>query len=304
MPHGFARSTNGSPLAKPQIPEGAVVGDMPTAAPRDTGPLVSKVGPLWQFLPAIYGQMTTMAACMGLVQELLAGNFEVLDAETTGFSPSKCVMWQLSAMRFENFEPVESLDRVISISREDYEQAFDGCSTDRRRELMDMIHLSWERIEEEGQPAEKVLLDFEKFLGGTKDSVPLLGYHTRSIDLPFIQVLWAQHFNRDVFLPMRRLIDVGVAIKAAQIGRTMITDESPDMFMRRVTAVAAKAIYWSVKYVTEQFHLNLDSDELHDALTDCKVLGMIWDVIAHQGMTDERKQQWHDRPLGKIQSVK
>ena len=72
--------------------------------------------------------------------------------------------------------------------------------------------------------------------------------------------------------------------------------------MKRINGNRAGKIYWSVQYVTEQFDLELDPDALHDSLVDCKVLGMIWDFIAHQGMTEERKAEWRDQLLGKIQS--
>jgi len=279
----------------PKRPQGAVMpaAPMEPVVMGDQVPRVSRLGPLKIFLPAIYGQMTDMARKLNVLPDLLEGNVDTLDAETTGFNRSKCVMWQLSAMRFRKFEPAEHLDRVISISREDYDNAFYGQAD--KAEIMQKIHLTWERIEQEGVPAKQVLDEFQDFLGGPS-TLPLLGFHTRSIDLPFIQILWGQHYpGIPVFFPMHRLIDVGVAVKAAQLDNKMLSSESVESFMRRITATRAKRIYWSVQYITEQLGFEIDHDALHDALTDCAVVGMIWDYVAHQEMTPGRMQDWRER---------
>lgn len=287
MTYGYARLP-----ADAVIPESA----MAPIAPGDVAPKVSKVGPLMRFLPLIYDRTLTMANRMGITQNLLNGNFEALDAETTGFSRTRCVLWQLSAVRFENFEPASELNRVISISREDFDNAFTDHGD--RDAMLQTVHLSWERIQKEGVPAAAVLGDFYDYLID-REGMPLLGYHTRSLDLPFIQILWAEHFpDREVFLPMHRLIDMGVAIKSAQLEVDILPDEDPDQFMRRVMAMREKQVYWSVQYAAEQFQLGLDFDALHDSLVDCKTLGMIWDFIAHQGMSEERKREWQDRLRG------
>ena len=282
-------------------PEDAVIPDATPVdsfapIPGDQVPRVSRVGPLLRFLPLIFQRMVDVASLRGVREPLLAGEFDVLDAETTGGSRSKNVMWQLAAVKFRGFIPVDRLSRVIAISREDYDNAFLGRPD--REEIMDKIHLSWERIEAEGCPAREVMDEFDEFIRG-RDGIPMLGYHTRSIDLPFTQILWSQIYpGREVFLPMHRLIDVGAVIKAAQLEKGILPGETADEFVARINGNFAAKIYWSVQYVTEQFSLGLDSDSLHDALQDCEVLGMIWDFIAHQGMTEQRKKQWQDQLLG------
>lgn len=191
-------------------------------------------------------------------------------------------------MRYRGFEQEAVYDGIVRIDREDYDRAFDNTSNPE--ELRQKVHLDW-GLTQQGRPLGEVLEGFFSFVNATP--LPMLGQHIRSLDLTFLQVASAQLWpGESLRLPLERSVDVGLCVKAAQLGRTIDPGESPDDYMKSVNGTRQAGVYWSTQYICEQFELDVDPDALHGAVTDARVLAYIVEFVLRQGMTEERKQHW------------
>lgn len=261
-------------------------------------PKVSKCGPLVNFIPAIRKLLLEVGHRMGVRSALEHGSYDTLDTETTGFDLTTSKIWQVGAVKFDDHKCVEQLDLILSIEREDYDRAFlpkDREPTEadiaKRNELLEMVHLDWDRILRKGVLPLHGIVELAKFLAGRNDR-PIVGNNVRSFDMPRIMMMCSQIAGRPVQLPMDRVLDLGVIVKAAQCNASMLSDETPGEFMNRIAGIRAKAIYWSVDYMVKQLNLPIQLDTLHDAVADCKTLAVVIDYIMNGGLTKDRADYW------------
>lgn len=221
------------------------------------------------------GIMEKVASKMGYEEHLMNGDYYVVDTETTGTDPATSVIWQLAAVLVKNHEIIGEFNRIIAISRTQYDSAYGGKLSDSSREadrqkLYTKLHLDWERIQKDGNEAPVVMKDFVEFLA-REPEFPVLGHNIRSFDCRFLQTEAAMHGMKTPVV-IDRAVDTGVIVKAAQTSDIPTSDEHVDRFFSRVRESRRKGIYWSVEYTLSSLGLNLDSGAFHDALDDCKAV--------------------------------
>ena len=263
------------------------------------GQTYSEPGPLVQFLPKIQELLHFTADGKGLGDHLRAGNFAVIDLETTGTNKKRDTVWQVACASFRGFELDEHLNCVVSITREQFEQAFDGPQTDpekeaKRQQVYDLVHLRWDRIEQEGRPGTEVASFLTKFLHGCPR--PILGHNAMFFDLPMLDQ-WASNLcGREVRFDRSRIIDTGAAVKGGQIDVRPMRTETADDLTDRIRKMRIKGVYWSMGYLAEQLVPDLDAGNAHDALFDCLMLGMFTDIMSRGYMVpgDGRMEYWMD----------
>ena len=256
-------------------PAAVVPQDSPSSEVRGKRSMVEAI-------PAI---RSLLERCLRVVQpEGFRGDFMSYDMETTGLDAAVNVPWQISAVRFERFEPVESFNRVIRISREQFDSSFEGDEAKRAR-----YGLEWERIESEGESSQQV---YEALMDFTSKAPFTIGWNLYALDLQMTRVFCALHGSgRPMAIDIGRSLDMGAIIKAGQIGLHPHETDSLEKFFRRVLAQWARGVFWSMEKVVRT--LQLPEGRFHDALADCLLTGMLVEFF-HRGKL-ESAEAWQRR---------
>ena len=241
---------------------------------------MSRVGPLRPFLPKMRHVLMEVFRRLGYLDCLQQERYVVIDTETTGVVASRDRPWQVAAVVWDAGQEVSVFNETISIPRE----AYDSCAPDIREK----IHLTWERIEREGKPEKDVLSAFSEFMireipRGDKlalrvADLPVLGQNI-CFDLNMLSVAFSRAFGIIIDLKSPRFINVGAAVKAAQLGYSLYPTETAEAFLERVSNERAKAIYWAMDYCVTQLALPVREGDTHDALVDCRTVKMLVDAI-------------------------
>jgi hypothetical protein len=276
-----------------QPPDPKAATEAPGVVSNEPGLKVSKVGSLKQFVPQMFEQLVGIANLMGVMPRLLAGDFDTMDIETTGMKRSRCTIWQIAISRFRNFDQIDTLDRVVAISEQDVLDAY--RESPNPEDVKRRMHLTWERIQSQGRPPAEVITAVRDYVN-MDTSVPIVGYASRHIDIPFLQLFCAAHApGLPLPIPLERLLDLGMAVKGAQLGTRINPGETAVDYMSRVSGLPAAKIYWSVDYVLGQLGLGIREELLHDARIDSLAAGMILNYILKQGLPDDRLRYWQEK---------
>lgn len=248
-----------------------------------------------------------LADRMGFGTRVRDGDFDVLDTETTGTNPARDTIWQISMIQVRGFNVQDSFDRIIRISREDFDNAFSdlrGRDDEKRAALYEKMHLTWDRIETQGLPVERVLSDMAAFCTGHQ-SIPILGHNVISFDFSFLSVLCNQNSSQAVNLDLEGVLDTGVPLKAAQVGREIQDTEQPLDYMRAVAGMRRRGVYWSIQWACERLGIDqvIDLSIAHDALADCKLVALVIEclvkgVLNIEDLGRERVDYWLGQLLG------
>jgi len=213
---------------------------------------------------------SSLAMKAGLLDVLRSGHYIAIDSETTGVNVGRSKIWQLSLLHIVDHKVHDVFDHIVMIDRED----FDACPENVRK----MIHLTWERITENGVPLRNVLLDLSGYMSD-KQGVPIVGHNIHKFDLPMLHnhlmafkatVGPNDSEAADLKLGIHPglVLDTGMIMKAAQVEMTMLDGESCSRFYDRVGGLRRRGVKWNVSYTMEKLGIAID-DELHDAVADC-----------------------------------
>ena len=222
--------------------------------------------PMFECLPKMKTLMFELAQRMGYSDEITNRRTYYLDTETTGLVIGKASIWQIAALRTEGAEIVETFNKIISISRE----AFEDCPKDVR----ERIHLTWDTITEKGEPEEQVFRELLIFLN-KHPKLPVLGHNMRSFDNGHILSALAKYPQiaaDGLIYDADRVIDTGIMVKAARMERVFYPNETPAEFMNGVSGARIRGLRWSLDWLVDQLNIDTEGLATHDALVDCTVL--------------------------------
>ena len=221
-------------------------------------------------------------------------DYTLVDLETTGLDPGKCHIWQIGLMMMENCEPSKTspegmslyLDLPSDILRTNqYEinrRACNACAggiptaqalKDAEEQYVEEVHQKGLHPGDTMREVLNILSDVYKG-GGT-----LAGQNIVKFDLPFLEYQ-ARVLGHPFRVPVNRIIDIGMHIKAAKINIEKGQYETPKEFYLRIGNTRAKGVYFAIeRFCIPYWSLNtrfvLDRTRLHEAGYDCFITAMV-----------------------------
>lgn len=201
---------------------------------------------------------------LNCVGNILRHDAYYLDTETTGVNTNTARIWQIGCLLVKGGKVDKSFNRIIQIPRE----AYDSCP----QNVKDTIRLTWERVQA-GVSEERAVSDLMEFLD-LEPTFPILGHNVARFDGALLQLALLRNNLKglEVF-DSSRVIDTGVIVKAARMGRRFYQAESPDEFTVGVRDAAIRGLRWSLDFVVDELGLRGQlGGETHDAIVDCTAL--------------------------------
>ena len=225
-------------------------------------------------------------------------SYAVFDLETTGFSPRKNKIWQIGFYLVHNGVPQSGhrgLSFLLKTSKQDLlanRFEIDRVAEQRMKSFPENIDEATRKAEDyylhrfrgDEAPVERVdgLREAAGFLEMCiHNEYPIIGHNLAAFDVPFFEAE-CERVGVEFKFPEANMIDTGMFIKSAELGRTVLDTEyyRPMAFYRRIKGQRRRGAYYSLgKFCFEYWRLDLkygaDMDRAHDAGYDCWVTSLV-----------------------------
>jgi len=225
-------------------------------------------------------------------------DYLVIDIETLGFlhTDSEIIQFGMCLVRdckpvVDELWPGEYTSMIVKLP----EEAFVG------KEGAGKVHgIDYAKSQAEGLPKEDVLLAVKDTLDyAISNGMQIVGHNLANFDIPFIIDIFQKHGIHYEF-PKGTIVDTGMMVKAMQLGMMPGYDERIWQWMKRVSGMRARGVYWSLdKFCMKEFGLEkhgASADAAHDAGYDCYLTHLV--VTEINGMLDELEGV--DKEMGEI----
>lgn len=223
-------------------------------------------------------------------------NYLVLDLETTGLHVGSARIWQLGLYIVADGVPQHEGGLSIwlqtpeaDLKKADFEinrranlkrpQAFNRITKDDKF-YADEGAAFLKEVKTQGVDRIQGLTTFINLIHSYVEAgFPIVGQNVAKFDLPHIE--WeCKTQGVDLDLSKMKLIDTGIMIKAATLGRKRVPRESDMEFYRRVGYERAKGVYFAIErfaipYWDLDTMYDLDMTAAHNAGFDCYVTSLI-----------------------------
>lgn len=225
--------------------------------------------------------------------------FVTFDLETTATDPHAGVIWQIGMCRHENGVPIEgeTHGRAMYLARSETVLLSNTFEIGRRAEKI-AAEFGVPAAEARGLATED-FLETQRLLGvppadalafmaqvlteHIAEGYPIVGHNLISFDCPFFETECQRH-GIDFKFPDEGVLDTGMIIKAAKLGRRMLDTESSRRFFSSVGNVKARGVFYAIERfcipywnMVERYGVNLK--DAHDAGYDCWLTGIVMNEL-------------------------
>jgi len=215
----------------------------------------------------------------------LPGNYMVIDLETTGLVKGTHKIWQVGMYVVEAGIPRYDRGKNIWVATDVADLRAADFEINRRanllrevpsdRPLRDGVYAQMEaefinEVTTQGVPLDTVLHAVKDVITACVDAQwPIVGQNSCRFDIPFLEWTY-QQAGIDFQFPQTMIIDVGILIKAARLGRRIAPHETPKKFYFRVAAERARGVYYALeRYCLGRYSLaekyGVDIAQAHNA---------------------------------------
>ncbi len=223
------------------------------------------------------------------------GRFLTIDSETTDVEPSKGVIWQVGYCVYENGVPLAGHEKgrnwwvkrpEVALLANTYEIGRRAAKYAKQFELSehDANVVATEdylaEVAEFGREPADVFGDLAALASETlRAGYPVVGQNMVKFDFPFFEMEFAR-YSLGFKFPEEGLIDVGMHIKAAKLGRRIMERETARAFAASIAEKRARGVYYAIEkfcipYWDMKRRYGINTDETHNAGYDCYLTSLV-----------------------------
>ncbi|HDL84929.1 MAG TPA: hypothetical protein ENH11_01130 [Candidatus Acetothermia bacterium] len=115
----------------------------------------------------------------------------------------------------------------------------------------------------------------------------LVGQNLVGFDAAVLMHEFDRHKCKNFVFNSAPIVDVGVAYKAYQLHDRRAANEGFWAYFRRVRAIRAKGVKWSIVHCMKMFHLPVDSTHAHNAEYDCMCAHQVYEKMREQEIIEK-----------------